>query len=138
MLLFSLMAFAQQGPGRERIKTLKVGYITEQLNLSSKEAQQFWPVYNAHEDALEAIRREERQRFGGRFANMPELSDKEADGLVAFFTKMQAEKHAIEQEFIKDLQGVIPSVKIIKLLKAEESFKKRLLQQFRKRRGGGR
>lgn len=138
VLLLSVMVFAQRGPGRERIKTLKVAFITEQLDLSSKEAQRFWPVYNAHEDALEAIRKEERQRFGGRLGDMEGLGGREADGLLESFTKIQAEKHTLEQDFIKELKGVIPSVKIIKLLRAEENFKKRLLQQFRKRRGGGR
>ena len=49
-----------QGPVRDRIKTLKVAFITERVGLTSKEAQQFWPIYNEHEDVLENIRRRER------------------------------------------------------------------------------
>lgn len=137
LLLFSIAIQAQQGPGRERIKTLKVAFITEQLNLSSKEAQKFWPVYNDYEEKMDMVRQKEREQFGGRFADMSQITSKEADNMVAAFTKLQAEKHQLEQDFIKNLQGVLPSIKILKLFRAEENFKKRLLQQIRKRRGGG-
>jgi len=136
ILLFSICLFSQQGPGRERIKTLKVAFITEQLSLSSMEAQQFWPVYNAHEEKVEAIRRKERQEFGSRFNDLTQISANEAKNMVASFMEIQTSKHDLEQEFIKELKGVIPDIKIIKLFRAEERFKKRLLQQFRKRRAG--
>ncbi len=137
ILLYALGIFAQQGPGRERIKTLKVAFITEQLNLSREEAQLFWPVYNAHEQKIADIRKKERQQFGGRLANLSQTSPKEAEVMVATYAKLQSEKHAVEQDFIADLKEVIPALKIIKLFRAEESFKKRLLQQYQKRRGGG-
>lgn len=136
LLLFSIGLFAQQGPGRERIKTLKVGFITEQLSLSSDEAQQFWPVYNAHEQKVEAIRKKERQELGTRFKDLTQVGNKEAREMVATFMEIQTTKHELEQQYIKDLQTVISDIKIIRLFRAEESFKKRLLQQFRKRQAG--
>ncbi|MEM7484830.1 MAG: hypothetical protein AAF348_06440 [Bacteroidota bacterium] len=129
--------FYAQRPAKDRIKTLKVAYLTEQLSLTKQEAQQFWPVYNENEDAMENIRKKERQQFGNRFENISELSEGEADKMIEQFIKLQTEKHEIEQGFIKDLQGVIPSKKVILLFRAERNFKKRLLQQYRKRQGGG-
>ena len=35
-----------------RVKAYKIAYITDQLNLSAKEAENFWPVYNAHEKLI--------------------------------------------------------------------------------------
>ena len=94
-------------------------------------------MYNENEDAMENIRKKERQQFGNRFENISELSEGEADKMIEQFIKLQTEKHEIEQGFIKDLQGVIPSKKVILLFRAERNFKKRLLQQYRKRQGGG-
>ncbi|MBQ0741530.1 sensor of ECF-type sigma factor, partial [Aquimarina celericrescens] len=52
--------FAQNG-SREKIKAFKIAYITEKLNLSSKEAQEFWPIYNNHEEIIENLRKEKRK-----------------------------------------------------------------------------
>ena len=137
ILVFSGISLSAQGPGpggRERIKTLKIAYLTEQLSLSSKEAQKFWPVYNAHEEKLEEFRMQERKQFGGRFANLEALTDEEAEKMLSSFIEKQAEKRKIEAEYLKNLKGVIPAKKIIQLFKAEDNFKKRLLQQYRKRR----
>jgi len=45
----SLNAMAQKG---ERLEAMKIGFITERLNLSSDEAKVFWPVYNKFTDDL--------------------------------------------------------------------------------------
>ena len=134
-LLFSLGLLAQ-GPVRDRIKTLKVAFITERLALTSSEAQDFWPVYNAHEEQVEKLRRKERQRFGSQLPFLDDLSENEAAQLLGEFKGLQIEKHEVEQTFIQDLANVLPAKKIILLFKAEEDFKKRLVQQVRKRRGG--
>jgi len=126
-----------QGPVQERIKTLKVAFITERLGLTSQEAQQFWPVYNAHDQSLQKLRRKERQRFGSQLPFLNDLTEKEASDLLSEYSAIQKEKHLLEQKFVSDMQGVLPAKKIVLLLKAEEDFKKRLLQQVRKRRTGG-
>ena len=129
-------AWTQEGPVRERIKTLKVAFITERVGLTSKEAQQFWPIYNENEDKLEAIRRKERAEMGPR-ATPASLSDAESEQLLDELIALQGEKHLIHQNFIAKIRKVIPPRKVLLLLKAEEDFKKRLLQQFRKRKQGG-
>ncbi|MEB8347550.1 hypothetical protein OO010_15985, partial [Flavobacteriaceae bacterium KMM 6898] len=56
LLLITVVSFAQDRPDREKIKALKVAFITERLDLSSKEAQLFWPIYNEHEANMDALR----------------------------------------------------------------------------------
>ena len=38
--------FAQPEKKKEDIKAMKIGFITNELNLTPDEAQKFWPVYN--------------------------------------------------------------------------------------------
>jgi len=137
MVLLTTTVLVAQRPAQERIKTLKVAFITERLGLTSQEAQEFWPVYNAYDESLQKLRRKERQRFGSQLPYLDDLSDDEASKLLTEFRILQVEKHNLEQDFLEDLENVLPSKKIVLLLKAEEDFKKRLLQQVRKRRGGG-
>ena len=129
--------FYAQGPARERIKTLKVAFITERLNLTSQEAQSFWPIYNEHEETLERIRRTERMELRSQSSFIQDLSNVESSALLNTFLDIQKEKYEAQQEFISKLKNVISPKKTLLLLKAEEDFKKRLLQQMRKRRGGG-
>jgi len=53
---FSLGLIAQQPFKGERIKALKVAFITQALNLTSEEAQKFWPVYNAYDQEIKKAR----------------------------------------------------------------------------------
>lgn len=129
--------FYAQGPARERIRTLKVAFITERLSLTSKEAQSFWPIYNEYDKKLEQIRRKERLELRSQIALVHDLSDSESSALLTKFQAIQKDKHAAEQDFISKVQTVLSPKKTLLLLKAEEDFKKRLLQQMRKRRGGG-
>lgn len=129
--------FYAQGPARNRIKTLKVAFITERVGLTSKEAQAFWPVYNEYEETLEAIRRRERIELRSQISMLQDLSSSESSTLLDKFMAIQKEKHLAQQDFISKIRTVISSKKTLLLLKAEEDFKKRLLQQMRKRRNGG-
>lgn len=59
MITFApLIAAAQEsadtGNGREKIKMLEIGYLTRQLALSSREAEQFWPKFNSYRQELKA------------------------------------------------------------------------------------
>ncbi len=45
-------------PPREKIKALKIAYITKELNLTSAEAEKFWPVYNEYFAEIEKVIKE--------------------------------------------------------------------------------
>lgn len=135
LVLITNSLFAQGPIMRNRIKTLKVAYITEQLGLTSNEAQEFWPVYNQHHQKMEKLRSKEREQFEGVQTDMSIVSDKDAESLVTNYLLMQEEKSEIDKKFITDLRQVISAKKIILLFRAEKNFKKRLLQQYRNKRG---
>jgi|TARA_R110000744_G_scaffold20424_7_gene53557 archaellum biogenesis ATPase FlaH len=126
-----------QGPVRNRIKTLKVAFITEQVGLTSKEAQQFWPIYNEHEETLENMRRKERMELYANISRAQELSTNESEKLLDNLLALQFEKQKAERDFLSKLRTVIPAKKVLLLVKAEEDFKRQMIQQFRKRRGRG-
>jgi formate dehydrogenase maturation protein FdhE len=126
-----------QGPGRERIKSLKVAFITERVGLTSEEAQQFWPIYNEHEETLENMRRKERMELHANISRVQELSTNESEKLLDNLLALQFEKQKAERDFLSKLRTVIPAKKVLLLVKAEEDFKRQMIQQFRKRRGRG-
>ncbi len=61
VLSFLLFTFAvlhaqdDNNPRGEKIEALKIAFITQKLNLSSDEAQKFWPVYNQYQQEIRNI-----------------------------------------------------------------------------------
>ncbi len=138
-LLVSSLSFSQGfKEKREKVKALKVAYITEQLELTSDEAQKFWPIYNAFDENQSELRHEKMRAILDRFqpGNVEKLSEKDASNLLVQMEKIEEDLFNLKKKFIKDLQGVISAKKIIKLKKAEEDFNRELLKQMREKRRG--
>lgn len=137
-LLFSTtLMFGQRRPDKEKIKSLKVAYITERLNLTSSEAQEFWPIYNAHEEKMESFREQERSGIYSKIRDMETLNDNEVERLLEDLIALEESKQNANSQFLKDIRTVISAKKTFILLKTENGFKRRLLQQYRQKQGGG-
>lgn len=139
VLTFVLSAISSyaQDPVRDHIKTLKIAFITEQLGLSPKEAQAFWPVYNQYEEKQENFRRKEHLELKAQTKTVENMTPEAASALLEEFINLQKEKYEAEQNFITKISPIISPQKTLLLLEAEKAFKKRLFQQYRKRHGGG-
>ena len=134
IFLISIHSFAQSemGAKKEQIRALKVGFITNELSLTTDEAAKFWPIYNAYDDKQFEIRHQKMKAFKQRMdADLDKMSEKEASALLAQMENTEDELYQIRKKFIANLKGVLPSVKIIKLKKAEDDFNRKLLQQYR-------
>ena len=138
-LLVASLSFSQGfKEKREKVKALKVAYITEQLELTTDEAQKFWPIYNAFDENQAELRHEKMRSILDRFkpGNVEKLSEKDASNSLAQMEKIEEDLFNLKKKFIKDLQSVISAKKIIKLKKAEEDFNRELLKQMREKRRG--
>jgi hypothetical protein len=118
---------------KEQIKALKVGYITNELSLTAEEAIKFWPIYNVFDDKQFELRHNKMRSFNDRMDDdaIEKMSDKEALSLLTQMENDEDEMYLIRKKFITNLKGIISPKKIIKLRKAEENFKRKLLQQYR-------
>ncbi|WP_179345710.1 hypothetical protein [Winogradskyella ursingii] len=130
ILFVSASVFAQR-PDKEKIKALKVAHITEQLDLSKQEAQQFWPVYNANEEAENKLRAKTNERRKRKKAD--ELSENEAKALLMDLISLEREEVELESKYLNDLLTVLPAKKIVALLQAERSFKRKMFEEYKSR-----
>ncbi len=141
----SISIFAQDGPLKERfrekkeqIKSLKIAFITNELNLTPEEATKFWPLFNAFEDKQQEIRKQKLKGYFDRADNkmLDKLSEKEASSMLSQMESAEDELYQMKKKFVSNLKGVLPATKILKLKKAEEQFSKKLLQQYRDKKIG--
>ncbi len=135
VLLITTFGHGQRGNG-DKIKSLKVAFITEQLGLTSMEAQQFWPVYNEFEEKRESLRRKERIEIRSKMEAATELSETEAAALLEQFTDFKTTEEQLSAWYLVELKKVLTAKKILLLLNSEEDFKRQLIRQYRQNRGG--
>lgn len=121
----------------DRVKAYKIAYITDQLSLTEKEAQKFWPIYNAHEELMRKFRTEERSTIKRDIAdtsNLESMSETEAKKIVVFVSELRDKTHKENEAYFSKLKKILPYKKILKLQIAERGFKKRLFENLRKKR----
>ena len=132
LLLSSLTAVAQNNRGQ--IKALKTAYITNALELSPSEAEKFWPVYNEFEQNIHQFKNIKTQKIAHKIrlaGGIENLSETESDAILQEFIEIDFNVANEKKKLRKNLMGIISSKKIIKLLRAEQSFNKELLKRLR-------
>ncbi len=136
-LLFTTIAVVAQGMNRDKIQALKAAHITNALNLTSSEAEKFWPVYNAYNHKIHEMKilktrtLARRVRLAGGINN---LSEKEADIVLREYIEIDYNIATEKKKLRENLTGIISSKKMIKLLRAEQSFNKELLKRLREKK----
>src|SRR5690606_11732649 len=130
-LCFSLSTFAQQN----KIKSLKVAFITEKLNLTEMEAQKFWPVYNAYDDTVSNLKINELRKVIHEIRlSYASVSDEKANELLNKALEIEDNIHSENIKLVKKLRSIISAKKILALKNAEEDFNRKMLEEFNKRR----
>ena len=135
VLVFSSAYIMGQKNKLDTIKTIKVGFLTEALDLTEKEAQGFWPIYNTFEEQMNVLRFKEMRDIRKHIRqNSDSMTNDEAYALMERIRKIEEQMHELKTDFSKKLSSIIPAKKIIKLKLAEEDFKRKMLDEFRKRK----
>ena len=136
LLFLTLSSMVAQNSRHEKIKALKVAHISEQLDLTPEQAAKFWPIYNASEEKMHALRKTERREILEKIKNgFDTLTDEEANELIEKSIDLKQKELAVYRELVSQLKGKLPPKKIILLRKAEEDFKRKLLERYKKKRG---
>ncbi|WP_347049739.1 sensor of ECF-type sigma factor [Flavobacterium olei] len=136
LFLISFSFFAQNGKmdeKREKIKAFKVSFLTTELELTSTEAEKFWPIYNAYDDKQFELRHYKMKTYLKKLNddNIKNLSEKEAVTLLSQIESTDKELYQLREKFMNNVKKVLPAKKILVLKKSEDDFSRKLLQQYR-------
>ncbi|MCF4101801.1 hypothetical protein L1I30_09000 [Gillisia sp. M10.2A] len=114
----------------EKIKALKVAYITQELDMDTKLAEKFWPIYNRYECLKMDLHRREHIELD----NIDPISEAKAEDMLKEYLNVEREEYEIKKELFSDLKKILSAKEIIRLHKLEADFNKRLLKEYRERR----
>ena len=124
-----ITGFAQDGA---KIEQAKIGYITNKLNLTSAEAEKFWPIYNEYKNKLKSSRKEMRTEIRD-LGDLENMSDKEAEATLNDIVSMEQRNLDLRKEYLLKFKQILPTKKILLWLKAEKDFNKEVIMNMRRR-----
>ncbi|CAA9202267.1 sensor of ECF-type sigma factor [Flavobacterium collinsii] len=122
---------------REKIKAYKVSFLTTELELTSTEAEKFWPIYNTYDDKQYELRHEKMKMYLRKLDddNISSMSEKEAASLLSQIESADKELYILRDKYNSNLKKILSARKILKLKKSEDDFNRKLLKQYRDKAG---
>lgn len=134
VVLFSIVSIAQPRKEKlDKVKALKVAYITKELNLTSAEAEKFWPIYNVYDEKQFELRQIKMKTIMEKFKHdgLDKLTDKEAAIILSEMEAIDEQLFVLRKKFVKDAKEVIGAKKVLQLKKVEDEFTRTLFKQYR-------
>lgn len=119
---------------RQKIKALKVSYITEKLNLSETEAAKFWPIYNEFEKKRYKLYHTKRGALKKKIhelGGIDNLTEKDAKEFAKKMLSLEKQDYEAHVDFQSKLSKVISYKKIVKLQIVERDFNRRLFRRYK-------
>lgn len=134
LIAFQIQVNAQDKPD-EKIRSIKVAYITERLSLTPQEAEKFWPVYNDFENQKGEIHRNRKNIAEEFIKNQENLSDADVNKMLDDLIKYNQAESELHLKTDKKFREILPPAKVMKLHIAEVQFRNYLINKFREQHG---
>ena len=133
---FSSEAQSRKG-GSEKIRSFKIAFLTEKLNLSENEAQKFWPIYNKYDKKMMQLRKKERFSIKKRYIMMEVLINylkKDSKEILEKIQSIKKQQYEIKTAFHNKISKIVSFKKILTLEISEHEFNRKLMRKYRGKR----
>ena len=131
LAIFSCSAFAQADDHhrkrevKDNIEARKIAYITSALDLSSEEAQNFWPLHNDYRKEMDGLR--------ASFRELKDQEDVNAEMLLDKHLELEQKQLDTKTVYAKKVSQLLGAERALTLLKTERKFKEKLLKGLKDR-----
>jgi hypothetical protein len=130
MLIFPGIRSTGQNSNLEKLNNYKIGFFTRKLNLTTQEAEKFWPVYNDYQNQRNQIQMEKLKLNRNFNQNESSLSDNQLEEMGDKYVDCLVQESNLAVVFHKKLKEVLPPVKVILYYQAENQYKVQLLNEL--------
>ncbi|GAB7257602.1 hypothetical protein [uncultured Polaribacter sp.] len=134
IVLTSFSSMAQHTKeSRKKIKALKTAYLTQELQLTSSEAEKFWPLYNKHEENIDFLRSKGRLEYKKKIkeaGDLNKLEESDAKKLVLLRLELENKMASEKEDFNTKVSKFLSYRKIMKLHISEREFAKKLMRKY--------
>ena len=134
LLAAASAAYAQPRPQedwKEKMQSVKIAFLTNEIGLTPTEAQSFWPIYNAVNEELD-------KAVYSTFSSYMELekaisdkkSDKEISKCLERYLEAMSSQNEIRSESVAKYRKILPDTKVAKIFVAEEKFRRQNIRML--------
>lgn len=120
----------------QKIQDAKVAIITNRLNLTSEQAQGFWPVYNEYAQKRRDLHRAQRKIINDKKAEGK--TDEQVLDNLKEVQELRQKELDLDKEYQNRFLKVITAGQVVELYKAERTFNDMLIQRLKQRQQGQR
>lgn len=135
--LFSTAVFSQGPPppmfDEEKIEPLRIAFLTKYLDLTSEEAQKFWPVYNKMRDENKVVMDADKALKDGKSIN--DMNEEELNKFITSHFENDQKMLDLKKKYAEEFKKVLPLKKVALLADAENEFKRQMIQHASEKKG---
>ena len=118
-----------------RMESMVIWRLTEDLDLSSEQAEKFFPRFREHREELDKLGKGERQILTDvrlKIRDEKELSKSEMEKAVKKVSELRKKRVDLETKFILGMDDILSPNQMVKL----SVFKQRLMKEMQGKAGG--
>jgi len=119
---------------RDRMKAEKIAFLTDAMDMTSAEAEKFWPVYNK----CEAEKREAWTKVMKAYKDLEDamnagkVSKEDFSTLLEKYFKAMDENRGIDEKYSHEYLKILSAEKVARLYIGEENFRKQQIHRLNK------
>jgi hypothetical protein len=130
ILTFPVTRTSAQNSNLEKLNNYKIAFFTKKLNLTEREAEKFWPVYNEYQSQRNSIQLDKIKLNRNFNLNESTLTDKQVEEMGDKYVDYLVQESNLAVDFHKKLKEILPPVKVIRYYQAENQYKVQLLNEL--------
>lgn len=116
---------------KDKIEQLKIAFITKELDLTTDEAEKFWPVYNEMSNKIDEENKARRKTAKDLKANLETLSEEDIKTKTNSVLDADINVAQLKKDYNEKIAVIIGYKKATKLLSLETRFKRELLKTLK-------
>lgn len=128
LILIALMMFTGLGntinaqqDGYEKIKSIQVNFFNEKMDLTTDQANKFWPIYNQYEQERRAIWRD-----------IKKAKESGAPSEIKKIEALEKKRFDLTTKYKNQFLSVISTKQLSQMYQAEEEWRKMILDKKNK------
>jgi len=130
-----LIAQERRGPSPEileKIKAEKISFFTSKLDLTSSEAQTFWPVYNDFDKKRFEIQKQKHEFERMSDEEFSKLAETEVEKMTINYIGSFEKEALLLKEYNKQFLKILPKKKVLMIYRTENEFRSHLIREYRR------
>lgn len=130
LLTIPVVKSEAQNQNLDKLNAYKIAFFTRRLNLSSREAEKFWPVYNEFQKRKSQTQIERNSIIREFNQNERNLNDNQISNMGDKLISTMVQESELAVNFHKSLKEFLPPAKVIRFYQVENQYKVQLLNEL--------